>query len=90
MTNIVHSIEEINLNIAIGMFSEEDTEYKLFINRDFDPLCGEEYTSPLRTSYQGLMPEIFNLVYPLNDKEDTIVITLQGEKILFRVVIDNN
>ena len=85
MTSIIHSLPETDINIGIGMMSEEDTEYKLFVNRGFDPLCGEEYTSPFRTFYPELLPGYFNTSYPLNDKEDTIVITDKGEKLLFKV-----
>ena len=87
MTNIIHSLDD-GIDIAIGMMSEEDTEYKLFINRGFNPLCGEKYTSPFRMVYQGLEPEYFQAIYPLSDKEDTIVITDNNEKLLFKVIID--
>ncbi len=87
MTNIIHSLDD-GIDIAIGMMSEEDTEYKLFINRGFNPLCGEKYTSPFRMVYQGLEPEYFQTIYPLSDKEDTIVITDKNEKLLFKVIID--
>ena len=68
--------------------SEDATSYHLFINRGFDPLCGEKYTSPFRMVYQGLEPEYFQAIYPLGTEEDTIVITDKGEKLLFRVIID--
>lgn len=84
MTNIVHSFEN-GINIAIGMINENDIEYKLFINRDYNPLCGEEYTSPFRTFYSGLMPEPFKLVYPLIEGKETKIITDKGEKLIISI-----
>jgi hypothetical protein len=84
MTNIVHEVTN-DLNIAIGMTNENDSEYKLFINKDYNPLCGEEYTYPLRTFYSGLMPEPFKLVYPLIEGKETKIITDKGEKLIISI-----
>ena len=84
MTNIVHKITD-DLIIAIGKKSI-DSECELFINRDFNPLCGEEYTSPFRTFYPGLMKEPFSLVYPLKEGVETKIITDKNERITVSII----
>ena len=87
ITNIIHSLDD-GIDIAIGTMSEDTTSYHLLINRGFNPLCGEKYTSPFRMVYKGLEPEYFQAIYPLSAEEDTIVITDKNEKLLFKVIID--
>ena len=83
MTNIVHQITD-DIIIAIGKNSI-DSECILFINRSFNPLCGEEYTSPYRSYYEGLMDEPFKLVYPLIEGKETKIVTDKGERIIVSI-----
>ncbi len=69
-TNTMFKIPNTDICFAIATYDNRVTFF--FINKSFNPKYDKKITSPYRTSYIGLIPGPFKLVYHIED--ETIII----------------